>query len=95
MYSMVEKSENVMLNVNQIYMAGLRRIWILILELPFTKNMYRKERRNFSLHLSDFGPSGVLASNRQGKLPEVTNNFLYRQFRAMRRGSCGQAGKAF
>lgn len=43
MYSMVDKSENVVINVNQFYMAGLMTAPMIIIEMILMGGMYMKK----------------------------------------------------
>ena len=46
MYSMVDKSENVVINVNQFYMAGLMTAPMIIIEMILMGGMYMKKKLN-------------------------------------------------
>lgn len=46
MYSMVDRLANVIPNVNQIYMAGLMTMPMLIIEVLLMSSMYTDKRRN-------------------------------------------------
>lgn len=46
MYSMVDRFENVVPNVNQIYMAGLMAMPMVIIELLVMGAMYKNKKRN-------------------------------------------------
>lgn len=46
MYSMVDRFENVIPNVNQLYMAGLMTMPMLIIEVLLMSSMYTNKQRN-------------------------------------------------
>lgn len=46
MYMMVDKYENVFLNLNQVYMAGMMTAPMIIIELVLMRSMYPKKRMN-------------------------------------------------
>lgn len=46
MYSMVDRFDNVIPNVNQLYMAGLMTMPMLIIEVLLMSSMYADKRRN-------------------------------------------------
>ena len=49
MYSMVDRFENVIPNVNQIYMAGLMATPMVIIELLVMGAMYKNKKRNLMI----------------------------------------------
>jgi uncharacterized protein (DUF305 family) len=49
MYSMVDRLENVIPNVNQIYMAGLMTMPMVIIELLVMSAMYKTKKVNLSI----------------------------------------------
>ena len=46
MYSMVDKLENVTININQFYMAGLMTASMIIIEIALMGNMYMNKKLN-------------------------------------------------
>ncbi|MEO7764671.1 MAG: DUF305 domain-containing protein [Ferruginibacter sp.] len=46
MYSMVDKFENVIINVNQFYMAGLMTAPMIIIEMILMSSMYKNKKMN-------------------------------------------------
>lgn len=46
MYSMVDKLANVIINVNQFYMAGLMTASMIIIELILMSSMYKNKKMN-------------------------------------------------
>lgn len=46
MYAMVNKFENVVLNINQFYMAGLMTMPMIIIEVLLMRNMYKDKKMN-------------------------------------------------
>ena len=46
MYSMVDKLENVTININQFYMAGLMTAPMIIIEIALMGNMYMNKKLN-------------------------------------------------
>lgn len=46
MYSMVDKPENVIINVNQFYMAGLMTAPMIIIEVIIMRSMYMNKKMN-------------------------------------------------
>jgi uncharacterized protein (DUF305 family) len=59
MYAMVDRGENVFVNVNQVYMAGLMAAPMVIIELAVMGTMYPDKRRNVVL-LGASGAAGIL-----------------------------------
>ncbi len=59
MYSMVDKLANVISNINQIYMAGLMTMPMVLIELLIMKSMYKNKSLNMLL-LSIAVVAGVL-----------------------------------
>lgn len=49
MYAMVDRLDNVFMNVNQVYMAALMAAPMLLIELAVMREMYRDRRRNWLL----------------------------------------------
>jgi uncharacterized protein (DUF305 family) len=49
MYSMVDRFENVILNINQIYMAGLMTMPMVIIELLIMGAMYKNKNFNIAI----------------------------------------------
>ena len=46
MYSMVDKPENVIINVNQFYMAGLMTAPMIIIDIIIMRSMYMNKKMN-------------------------------------------------
>lgn len=49
MYAMVDRFENVIPNVNQLYMAGLMTAPMVVIELAVMRGMYEKRTANFAI----------------------------------------------
>ncbi|CAM3445001.1 DUF305 domain-containing protein [Flavobacterium longum] len=49
MYSMVDRLENVIPNINQIYMAGLMTMPMVIIELSIMGAMYKNKKANLAI----------------------------------------------
>lgn len=54
MYSMVDRFINVIPNVNQVYMAGLMTMGMVIIEVLLMSSMYMDKRRNTLILASSF-----------------------------------------
>ena len=52
MYSMVDKFANVIVNVNQFYMAGLMTAPMIIIEMLLMGSMYMNKKLNLIIFLS-------------------------------------------
>jgi hypothetical protein len=54
MYAMVDRLENVHMNLNQVYMAGLMAVSMVIIEVAIMSRMYRDKRLNAAIILASF-----------------------------------------
>jgi uncharacterized protein (DUF305 family) len=54
MYAMVDRVENVYMNVNQVYMAGLMAASMVILEVAIMRSMYHDRRLNAAIMVGGF-----------------------------------------
>ena len=54
MYAMVNRFENVHMNVNQFYMAGLMAASMVIIEVALMRTMYHDKRLNVAIILAGF-----------------------------------------